>query len=104
MRIDDSEDTEEASASTEDTEGEREKVIVRSNGTVVYVGKDMAYQLWKSGLLGKDFLYRAFATRPDGGTLSATTSNPSQAAADHPPFGASAAPYNVIDVRQAYLQ
>ena len=46
---------------------QREKVIVRSNGTVVYVGKDMAYQFWKSGLLGHDFLYRTFATRMDGG-------------------------------------
>ena len=83
---------------------DREKVIVRSNGTVVYVGKDMAYQFWKSGLLGKDFLYRKFATRLDGGTLWATTSNRSQAEADHPKFGAAAATYNVIDVRQSYLQ
>ena len=36
------------------------KVIVRSDGTVVYVGKDIAYQLWKFGLLGKDFYYRPF--------------------------------------------
>ena len=107
MKIDDetSDDTEGDSESTEDTDAEeREKVIVRSNGTVVYVGKDMAYQLWKSGLLGKDFLYRKFATRAGGGTLWATTSNPSQAAADHPSFGAAAATYNVIDVRQSYLQ
>ena len=37
---------------------EDSKVIVRSNGTVTYVGKDIAYQLWKFGLLGKDFYYR----------------------------------------------
>ncbi len=49
-------------------------MIVRSNGTVTYVGKDMAYQFWKSGLLGRDFLYRPFATRMDGDTLWATTS------------------------------
>ena len=48
---------------------------MRSNGTVVYVGKDMAYQFWKSGLLGQDFLYRKFATRIDGDTLWATTSD-----------------------------
>src|SRR5687767_8716694 len=106
MKIDDepaaSEDTENE---TEDTDAEeREKVIVRSNGTVVYVGKDMAYQFWKSGLLGKDFLYRKFATRLDGGTLWATTSDSSQAVTDHPKFGAAAATYNVIDVRQSYLQ
>ncbi|HUQ86646.1 MAG TPA: arginine--tRNA ligase, partial [Vicinamibacterales bacterium] len=92
-------------ASTEDTDTEdREKVIVRSNGTVVYVGKDMAYQFWKSGLLGKDFLYRPFATRMDGETLWATTSDRSQAVANHPPFGDAAATFNVIDVRQSYLQ
>jgi arginyl-tRNA synthetase len=82
----------------------REKVIVRSNGTAVYVAKDMAYQFWKSGLLGRDFLYRAFAKRMDGTTLWATTSQESQAIAAHPQFGAAAATYNVIDVRQSYLQ
>jgi arginyl-tRNA synthetase len=110
MKIDEApgadEDTETATdTSTEDTEADdREKVIVRSNGTVVYVGKDMAYQFWKSGLLGRDFLYRKFATRMDGATLWATTSNQSQAVADHPSFGDAAATFNVIDVRQSYLQ
>ncbi len=42
------------------------KIIVRSNGTVTYVGKDIAYQLWKFGLLGKDFHYRRFHTTPEG--------------------------------------
>ena len=41
------------------------KVIVRSNGTVTYVGKDIAYHLWKFGLLGKDFGYKPFFTYPD---------------------------------------
>jgi hypothetical protein len=41
-------------------------VIVRSNGTVTYVGKDIAYQLWKFGLLGKDFYYRPFLRYADG--------------------------------------
>jgi arginyl-tRNA synthetase len=106
MKIEDEPDASESTENeTEDTDAEeREKVIVRSNGTVVYVGKDMAYQFWKSGLLGKDFRYRKFATRLGGGALWATTSDPSQAAADHPSFGAAAATYNVIDVRQAYLQ
>jgi arginyl-tRNA synthetase len=88
----------------EEGDEDREKVIVRSNGTVTYVGKDMAYQFWKSGLLGHDFLYRPFATRMDGETLWATTSDPKLAVADHPHFGAAAATYNVIDVRQSYLQ
>jgi arginyl-tRNA synthetase len=82
----------------------REKVIVRSNGTAVYVAKDMAYQFWKSGLLGHDFYYRPFATRMNGEPLWATTSDASLAVNDHPQFGAAAATYNVIDVRQAYLQ
>ena len=83
---------------------EREKVIVRSNGTVTYVGKDMAYQFWKSGLLGKDFSYRKFAKRMDGSDLWATTSDAALAEPTHPSFGAAAATYNVIDVRQSYLQ
>jgi arginyl-tRNA synthetase len=88
----------------DDDPEQREKVIVRSNGTVTYVGKDMAYQFWKSGILGRDFHYRPFAVRMDGSQLWATTSNPSLAEATHPSFGGAAATYNVIDVRQAYLQ
>jgi len=102
MKIDDGPVAAEAAAA-DDTD-DREKVIVRSNGTVTYVGKDMAYQFWKSGLLGHDFRYRPFATRLNGDTLWATTSDASLAVAEHPPFGAAAATYNVIDVRQAYLQ
>ncbi len=45
------------------------KVIVRSNSTVTYVGKDIAYQLWKFGLLGKDFYYRPVEQHPDGHTV-----------------------------------
>ena len=85
-------------------EDDREKVIVRSNGTVTYVGKDMAYQFWKSGLLGLDFHYRKFATRLNGDALWATTSDTALSSPEHPSFGAAAATYNVIDVRQSYLQ
>jgi arginyl-tRNA synthetase len=102
MKID---DADAATSPEEDDDPEaREKVIVRSNGTAVYVAKDMAYQFWKSGLLGHDFHYRPFAKRLTGETLWATTSDTSLAVADHPAFGAAAATYNVIDVRQAYLQ
>jgi arginyl-tRNA synthetase len=101
MNIDDPD----AAANPDDDDPEsREKVIVRSNGTAVYVAKDMAYQFWKSGLLGHDFHYRPFSTRMNGDTLWATTSDTSLASTEHPPFGAAAATYNVIDVRQAYLQ
>jgi arginyl-tRNA synthetase len=80
---------------------EREKVIVRSNGVVTYVGKDIAYQFWKLGLLGRDFKYRVFADRPHG-PLWATTSE--GGSSNHPLFGGAAYVYNVIDVRQSYLQ
>jgi arginyl-tRNA synthetase len=79
---------------------EREKVIVRSDGTVTYVGKDIAYQLWKFGLLGRDFHYEPFA-EVDGRTLWISTAEP---AAGHPAFGAATKVYNVIDTRQSYLQ
>jgi arginyl-tRNA synthetase len=80
---------------------EREKVIVRSNGVVTYVGKDIAYQFWKLGLLGRDFRYRVFTTRPHGPLWASTSSD---GETDHPSFGGAAYAYNVIDVRQSYLQ
>lgn len=74
-----------------------DKVIVRSDGTVTYVGKDIAYQLWKFGLLGQDFGYRywqeaeAWETCPAGEAV-------------HPAFGGAYRVINVIDTRQSYLQ
>jgi arginyl-tRNA synthetase len=79
------------------------KVIVRSDGTVVYTGKDIAYQLWKFGLLGKDFYYRPLEKYADGRTLWVTTDEPSDAAGV-PQFGRGKRVYNVIDSRQSYLQ
>jgi arginyl-tRNA synthetase len=87
-----------------DGEEQREKVIVRSDGTVTYVGKDIAYQYWKLGLLGKDFNYRPFGTRLAGDTLWATTTTPGEDRPDRPAFGRAHAVYNVIDTRQSYLQ
>jgi arginyl-tRNA synthetase len=82
-----------------------EKVIVRSNGTVTYVGKDMAYQFWKFGLLGEDFHYRLFGEAGKDGPLWATASAPTgDEAQARPSFGKAQAVYNVIDVRQSYLQ
>jgi arginyl-tRNA synthetase len=87
----------------EEEEDSQDKIIVRSNGTVTYVGKDIAYQLWKFGLLGKDFHYRKWPNTPEGQTVWATTSGPNDPAAPH--FGEPASSvYNVIDARQAYLQ
>ncbi len=80
---------------------EEGKVIVRSDGTVVYTGKDIAYQLWKFGLLGKDFYYRPLRTYADGRVLWVSTDEP---AGDTPRFGHGSRVYNVIDSRQSYLQ
>jgi arginyl-tRNA synthetase len=77
------------------------KVIVRSNGTVTYVGKDIAYQLWKFGLLGKDFYYRKWHTYPNGHEVWASTDEPQTGT---PEFGKGTRVYNVIDTRQSYLQ
>ena len=89
-------------AAADEAAPDADKVIVRSDGTVTYVGKDIAYQLWKFGLLaGKDFRYRpaqipsaldVWVTAADGGS------------ADAPEFGGGDEVYNVIDVRQSYLQ
>jgi arginyl-tRNA synthetase len=81
----------------------REKVIVRSDGTVTYVGKDMAYQLWKFGLLGRDFFYREFE-RGKACTLWSTTSDQAAASSQPPSFGRASMVCNVIDTRQSYLQ
>jgi arginyl-tRNA synthetase len=87
----------------EDDENSQDKIIVRSNGTVTYVGKDIAYQLWKFGLLGKDFHYRKWTNVPEGQTVWATTSDKDDPGAPH--FGEPASiVYNVIDARQSYLQ
>ena len=80
---------------------EEGKVIVRSDGTVTYVGKDIAYQLWKFGLLGKDFFYRPFQTYADGRVLWVTTDEPADAGHQ---FGHGTQVFNVIDARQSYLQ
>jgi arginyl-tRNA synthetase len=91
-----------AEDSSEIPEEDQAKIIVRSNGTVTYVGKDIAYQLWKFGLLGKDFHYRKWPNSPDDKVLWATTAGPNETGAPH--FGGAEAVYNVIDTRQAYLQ
>jgi arginyl-tRNA synthetase len=80
---------------------EDSKVIVRSNGTVTYVGKDIAYQLWKFGLLGKDFYYHKWFTYPNGHEVWASTDEPQSGS---PKFGGGSRVYNVIDSRQSYLQ
>src|SRR3954462_12825381 len=85
-----------------DAPDSREKVIVRSNGVVTYVGKDIANQFWKFGLLGRDFHYRRFGVQANGRELWATTSEAGDA--NPPSFGHAERIFNVIDSRQMYLQ
>ena len=98
-----------------------DKILVRSNGTVTYTGKDIAYQLWKLGLLRDedgalhDFGYRLFERFSQDGstapvrygvgdrTLYRTASDPGERPAGVS-FGAGWRVYNVIDVRQSYPQ
>lgn len=83
-----------------ETQDEKEKIIVRSDSTVTYVGKDIAYQLWKFGLLKKDFYYKPYMEE-NGHTLWITTTEPTTHRVQ---FGSGSQVYNVIDTRQSYLQ
>jgi arginyl-tRNA synthetase len=87
-----------------ESEHEADKVIVRSNGTVTYTGKDIAYHLWKLGQLDLDFGYKIFNTYPDGHTVWITTSSREDNDPAHPAFGNGAAYFNVIDIGQSYPQ
>ena len=88
-------------------EHESDKIIVRSNGTVTYTGKDIAYQLWKLGRLGLDFNYKPFRVYTDGHATWVTTSKlnaESVPEVPRPNFGGGEIVYNVIDSRQSYPQ
>jgi arginyl-tRNA synthetase len=80
---------------------EDQKVIVRSNGTVGYVGKDIAYHMWKFGLLGRDFGYRKFYRYPNRHECWISAMEGEK---EHPHFGDVAEIYNVIDARQSEAQ
>ncbi len=103
-----SEEAHEGSDPAEDADRvseEDQKVIVRSNGTVGYVGKDIAYHMWKFGLLGRDFGYRKFYHYPNNHDCwISTTLDDERAEKNHPHFGDVAENYNVIDVRQSEAQ
>jgi arginyl-tRNA synthetase len=95
---------------------EPDKILVRSNGTVTYTAKDIAYQLWKFGLLGADFAYERF--RPEWNSGAVREEEVPEAVRAHtvwrtaheggdpraPSFGSASEVYNVIDVRQSYPQ
>lgn len=91
---------------------ENDKILVRSNGTVTYTGKDIAYQMWKLGILGLDFNYRYFHRYKNGQDVWMTTAERNAdalvrnggKAATVPAFGGGETVYNVIDSRQSYPQ
>jgi arginyl-tRNA synthetase len=94
-------------AADEDADAEQNvKIIVRSTGTVTYVGKDIAFHLWKFGLLERDFYYRPFYKHPSGreAWITSGTSGDAHSSGNTPEFGHASSVYNVIDVRQAYPQ
>ena len=95
------EDHQNRMSSGPDIAEEDQKVIVRSNGTVGYVGKDIAYHMWKFGLLGRDFGYRKFFRYPNAHDCWISTVDGEK---DHPHFGDVAEIYNVIDARQSEAQ
>ena len=104
MQLPSDREAKEAQSEAEDEPAEQAeaKIIVRSNGTVTYVGKDIAYHLWKFGLLDRDFRYQRFHTHPDGHEAWVTSSERSDAGAPH--FGQAQEVFNVVDSRQAYPQ
>ena len=85
-------------------EHEADKILVRSNGTVTYTGKDIAYQMWKLGILGMDFFYKRFHEYEDGRVVWVTTANESENEPHDFEFGHGETIYNVIDSRQSYPQ
>ena len=85
-------------------EHDADKILVRSNGTITYTGKDIAYQMWKLGLLGLDFYYKPFFSYPDGKQVWITTADKAEADPNAPEFGHGEVVYNVIDTRQSYPQ
>lgn len=85
-------------------EHEADKILVRSNGTVTYTGKDIAYQMWKLGLLGLDFNYRLFHTYAGGKEVWITSAETQTSDRRVPEFGHGETVYNVIDSRQSYTQ
>ena len=92
------------SGDAEETEHELDKVIVRSNGTVTYTGKDISFHLWKLGQLDIDFYYKKFHKYGDQRVAWITSSDSNDDDPSHPKFGNAAAYFNVIDIGQAYPQ
>jgi arginyl-tRNA synthetase len=84
-----------------DPETGEEKVVVRSDGTVVYVAKDIPYAAWKIGLVDDPFGYEIFSTDQPGGALYSTTLAGKKS---NTHFGGAQLAVSFIDTRQSYLQ
>ncbi len=104
MRAEESISNLQSPISNPDGEHDADKIIVRSNGTVTYTGKDIAYHLWKLGKLGLDFHYHPLRQDHRGQQVWITTGDDTAASAERPPFGNGTAFLNVIDVGQSYPQ
>ena len=81
-----------------------DKILVRSNGSITYTGKDVAYQLWKFGLLKEDFLYKVWGNQANGEVLWTTAPEGKPVENCSPCFGHAGKVINVIDTRQSYPQ
>ena len=81
-----------------------DKILIRSNGSVTYTGKDVAYQLWKFGLLKKDFLYKRWGPQANGEMLWTTAKEGEPGEKPSKGFGHAERVINVIDTRQSYPQ
>jgi arginyl-tRNA synthetase len=97
------EDGEDAGAVEDEGDAEAAKILVKSDGVATYTAKDIAYQLWKFGLLGLDFHYRSWDPSHPGKPAT-TTSDAAVADLDGRGFGNASRVVNVIDARQAYPQ
>ncbi len=84
-----------------DPETGEEKVVVRSDGTVVYVAKDIPYAAWKIGLTGDPFGYEVYSKDQPGGILYSTTLDGKKS---NQHFGGAEMAVSFIDTRQSYLQ
>ncbi|MBI4853572.1 MAG: arginine--tRNA ligase [Acidobacteria bacterium] len=104
MRAEDRAENENTAQDETESQYEADKILVRSNGTVTYTGKDIAYHLWKLGQLGLDFEYRPFSTYPNGKIVWITTAKESAENRKDLGFGNGVAYFNVIDVGQSYPQ
>lgn len=96
--------TETPNEDQEESQFDADKILVRSNGTVTYTGKDIAYHLWKLGQLGLDFGYRQFYTYSNGKPVWITTAKEAIGNRTDLGFGNGVAYFNVIDVGQSYPQ